>query len=490
MADHERIGLLLGDLDPGHTVAGGLGGTHPPTCSWAVHGRPEERARGPRRSEPLGHPGPPHARRGRSRPIRRHEWAALQRGPLRHLEQANDRPFSSWPARVPTPGRASLRRRSAMVLGLEDHIRRADPGRQLGGVAGTSREDGPNAQSLRGRKTQLRPEGWLSTIRTRALEIVDALNVPGRRKLVEDLVGAVAGTRPIREGAADLLVARAGHREWDPVRLERLRQLSEYLTGIPVRAGVPERLPPPPGDLDGTLPFFEAYFSNFIEGTEFTIDEAERIVRSGDIPPTRPQDAHDILGTYRVVSDPVGRATVPEDAERLITLLRLRHRAIMSGRPEKRPGGFKEERNQAGSYIFVDPELVEGTLIEGFKLGQDLPPGFPRAMYQLFLISEVHPFDDGNGRVARAAMCAELSAAQESRILVPIVFRNEYLTALRVVSRDGRFEVLVRTLGHAWRWTAAMPWHDRSATLGRLTSTNALLDSTDAERSGARLELP
>jgi hypothetical protein len=87
-------------------------------------------------------------------------------------------------------------------------------------------------------------------------------------------------------------------------------------------------------------------------------------------------------------------------------------------------------------------------------------------------------------------MCAELSAVEESRILVPIVFRNEYLTALRVVSRESQFHVLARTLAYVWRWTAGMPWNDRSATMGRLVSTNALLDSTDAEQSGVRLELP
>ena len=197
-----------------------------------------------------------------------------------------------------------------------------------------------------------------------------------------------------------------------------------------------------------------------------------------------------MLGTYRVVSDPVGRATVPDGAEGLLNLLRLRHSAVMGGRPAKRPGQFKEEKNQAGSYVFVAPDLVEGTLIEGFKVGQRLPEGFARAAFQLFLISEVHPFDDGNGRVARAAMCSELSSVDQSRIVVPIVFRNEYMTALRVLSREGHGEVLVRTLAYAWRWTAAMPWHDRATTIGRLTATNALLDSTDAEQSGARLELP
>lgn len=87
-------------------------------------------------------------------------------------------------------------------------------------------------------------------------------------------------------------------------------------------------------------------------------------------------------------------------------------------------------------------------------------------------------------------MNVELSAVEQSRIVVPIVFRNEYLTALRVLSREGRCGVFARTLACVWRWTAAMPWHDRAATRGRLASTNALLDSTDAERSGVRLELP
>lgn len=72
----------------------------------------------------------------------------------------------------------------------------------------------------------------------------------------------------------------------------------------------------------------------------------------------------------------------------------------------------------------------------------------------------------------------------------PDVFRNEYLIALRNLSREGRCDLYVRTLAHAWRWTAAMPWQDRAAVDGYLVATNALVDSTDAERTGLRLELP
>ncbi len=250
------------------------------------------------------------------------------------------------------------------------------------------------------------------------------------------------------------------------------------------------RSPALPHEHTTSLPFFEAYFSNFIAGTEFSIDEAETIIASRAIPEERPEDAHDVLGTYEAVADPELRGAVPGTVDELLELLERRHRLVMTGRPDKRPGRFKKKPNQAGSYEFVAPGLVEGTLVEGFRRLADLPVGLPRAVFALFLISEVHPYDDGNGRVARAAMCAELTAAGQARLVVPIVFRDEHQTALRAASREGRFDLYLRTLGFAWRWTAAMPWQDRPAVDGYLAGTNALVDSTDAERSGVRLELP
>ncbi len=287
-----------------------------------------------------------------------------------------------------------------------------------------------------------------------------------------------------------MLAARAGGHEYDPDRVARFDELARFLAAIPSDLDVPTDLPALPDEPGTSLPFFEAYFSNFIEGTQFSVDEAEAIVVSGEIPAERPEDAHDVLGTFEAVADADLRASVPESADGLLALLERRHRLVMGSRPEMGPGRFKEKANHAGSYVFVAPGLVEGTLIEGFRLLTDIPPGFPRAAFELFLISEVHPYDDGNGRVARAAMGAELSAVEQARIIIPIVFRNEYQTALRSLSREGRCDLYVRTLAYAWRWTAGMPWRDRSAVDGYLVATNALTDSTDAERSGTRLELP
>jgi hypothetical protein len=340
------------------------------------------------------------------------------------------------------------------------------------------------------RKAQVRPDGWLVGLKAQVLAVADELGVPERKARAERLLDEVAGTRPPLRPPGRLMAARLGGKEFDTARVQRFEELAKYLAGIPSDLEVPAPLVPSMGENDGTLPFFEAYFSNFIEGTEFGIEEAEAIVASGTAPANRPADAHDILGTFQVVSDPVGRATVPKTAEDLLQLLLARHGAIMGGRPEKGPGQFKTKPNQAGSYVFVKPELVIGTLAEGFGYTEQVPPGFPRALYALFLVSEVHPFDDGNGRIARCHMCAELSAAGMSRLVVPTVLRNEYVRAMRQVSRQADFKLYVRTLAWAWRWTAAMPWADRETTMGRLVATNALVDSTDAEQTGKRLELP
>jgi hypothetical protein len=340
------------------------------------------------------------------------------------------------------------------------------------------------------RTSQRRPHGWLLELRARALELCDELGVPERRALVEDVVGVAAGTRPTGAHASPLVLARSARLEYDPDRVDRFDDLARFLAGIPPDLDIPAALPAVPDEADTSLPFFEAYFSNFIEGTELSVDEAEAIVTSGDIPTNRPADAHDVLGTFEAVTDPGLRAAIPETSDELIELLERRHQLVMGGRPDKRPGRFKQKPNQAGSYVFVAPQLVEGTLIEGHRRLADLPGGFARAAFELFLISEVHPYDDGNGRIARAAMGAELTAAGQTRLLVPIVFRNEYQTALRSLSRAGRFELYARTLAFAWRWTASIPWADRVAVDGHLVATNALTDSTDAERTGVRLELP
>ena len=69
----------------------------------------------------------------------------------------------------------------------------------------------------------------------------------------------------------------------------------------------------------------------------------------------------------------------------------------------------------------------------------------------MFVVTELHPFADANGRVARVMMNAELVAAGENRVIVPTVYRNNYLIALKALSQNGITGALVRTMDFAQR---------------------------------------
>ncbi len=243
-------------------------------------------------------------------------------------------------------------------------------------------------------------------------------------------------------------------------------------------------------DTGSSLPFFEAYFSNFIEGTEFEVEEAAEIIFQGKIPKNRPKDAHDILGTYQIASDMKEMKKRPRNEDEFIAILKHRHASLMQGRPEIRPGEFKMVLNQAGSTLFVAPDLVEGTLRKGFEWLQGLSAPFQRAVYMMFLVAEVHPFTDGNGRCARIMMNAELVAADEARIIIPTVFRNNYLSALKALTHQARPDALIRVLDFAQKYTSLIDWSDFKKAHAMLLATHAFEDSTTAELIGNRLVLP
>ena len=94
---------------------------------------------------------------------------------------------------------------------------------------------------------------------------------------------------------------------------------------------------------------------------------------------------------------------------------------------------------------------MEGTLAKGFEIYRGLTSPLHRAIFIMFVVTELHPFADANGRVARVMMNAELVAAGENRVIVPTVYRNNYLIALKALSQNGITGALVRTMDFAQR---------------------------------------
>jgi Fic/DOC family len=317
--------------------------------------------------------------------------------------------------------------------------------------------------------------------------IAPDLRALGSFAKLEKLIAAALATGDVSSTRSRSLVARAMGVPFDRARVAKFSLLVEHLLSV-----APGGIVDFPADAirRSTLPFFEAYFSKFIEGTEFTLTEAEDIVFQHRVPIERPADAHDILGTYKLVADHEHMSEVPRSGDQLIELLRTRHAEVMRARNDKRPGEFKVLANRAGSSEFVAPELVTGTLLAGFDVGPPLLDPFQRSVYMMFLIAETHPFADGNGRVARIAMNAELVANAQVRIIIPTVLRLNYIAALKAATHNDVFAPLIAVLAFAQRYTARINFTTIATAKADLSRTNAFRDPYEAEQAGIRLELP
>jgi hypothetical protein len=319
----------------------------------------------------------------------------------------------------------------------------------------------------------------LTTWRQQAEEMAPTLGVkPEHLTRMQGLIGIALGIRPGQSTASSWLAARRSGTPVDQGRVQRFERLVGAL-----RLAAPQSRPVLEDPARYTyLPFYEAYFSNFIEGTEFGVDEAARMVFDGEFPANRPEDAHDVIGTYRLVADHQEMNEVGSDPDEFIHLIERRNAAIMDGRPNKNPGRFKTIGNRAGATVFVDPELVEGTLRAGFRLRDHLDTAWERALYTAFVVAEVHPFDDGNGRTARVMMNAELQAGGQSRIIIPTVFRTDYLDGLRMLSRQDEPSVFIKAMRYAHDFTASVDFSDYSGAKGQLEQANAFEEPESAKR--------
>jgi hypothetical protein len=383
-----------------------------------------------------------------------------------HPPLESDRPFIGS-LRISSPARAFL-----------ENMR---PSRARSGVARTL-----SRREIEDRLDELlrhSGETALQRLRDEAREVSGQLLLNDEFRRLDNLIGTLLGTRQSRL-ESPVAAARAAGQPYDPERLDLFQRLFAELTQT---APVTRLTKPADGP---ALPFFEAYFSNFIEGTEFAVDEAEDIVFRGMIPKARPQDAHDVLGTWRIVSDQREMSRIPRNFDELVGLLKTRHALIMEGRPEKGPGQFKTDPNRAGSTQFVAPDLVKGTLAQGFEMYRGLVTPLHRAIFMMFVVSEVHPFTDGNGRAARIMMNAELVSAGENRIIVPTVYRNNYLMALKALSQNKISKALVRTIDFAQRYTAAVDFAQLDQARLILERTHAFVDPNEADAAGIHLSLP
>jgi hypothetical protein len=314
-----------------------------------------------------------------------------------------------------------------------------------------------------------RGEGPLAALRERARALAPVLALEQEFIALDSLVGSILNSRPsvlkTRPG-----MALAAGLPYDTGRLALFESLAAHLRAKPLAmpAAVATTAP-----AKRNFAFLESYFSNFIEGTEFDVQEARGFVLDGKPIEQRPKDSHDIIGVFEQALSPTWSTLTMAAGEPVLAQLRARHRHQMERRPEVNPGEFKLKVNRAGNTEFVHPDMVRGSLIEGSKLLASVPAGTARAMLAMFLIAEVHPFDDGNGRLARLVMNAELSAVNACRIIVPTLFREQYLDCLRVLTREGDPAPFLKAMQHIHDWTARFDYQDIDGVIAKMAQCHA-----------------
>jgi Fic family protein len=319
-------------------------------------------------------------------------------------------------------------------------------------------------------------EEELNAIRDKARDISSMLNMKKEFEKLNQIISALLTTQPSKILKSPIATARAFGFPYDPARIELFEILFHALNKneFKNRKETNTSLP-----FFKNFAFFESYFSNYIEGTVFSVEDAREIIRTNKPLPARNEDSHDVLGTYQIVSNQNEMEVLPDTPEKLIEILKYRHRILMNARQEKDPGKFKTKNNFAGNTAFVDMNLVNGTLIRSFDFYQALRHPFAKAAYIMFIISEVHPFMDGNGRIARIMMNAELVSAKQCKIIIPTVYRNDYLGALRKLTRQQDPDPYIRMLNRAHEFSATIQGGSIDEMHHILEASNAFLEHTE-----------
>jgi len=350
----------------------------------------------------------------------------------------------------------------------------------------TSRQVGPTSkiitlpeiESKLEQIVQVKGEEGLNQFRDKARAIAEKLGMQSEFEKLNKLISALLTTKPSKILTSPIAVARALGNPYDKHRIELFEKLFIELQQQPYK----DRK-----DINTetsafrNFAFFEAYFSNYIEGTIFEIEEAKSIIQTETPIPNRDEDSHDILGTYKLVSNQKEMSLTPSNPDELLKIVQYRHQILLGARTSKKPGQFKDKNNRAGETHFVDHTLVRGTLIKGFDYYQALKEPFAKAAYIMFMISEIHPFLDGNGRIARVMMNAELVKAKQTRIIIPTVYRDDYLGALRRLTRNDDPAVYIRMLQRAQEFSASLVASDMQALESHLTLSNAFKEHDEAK---------
>ena len=252
------------------------------------------------------------------------------------------------------------------------------------------------------------------------------------------------------------------------------------------REAVVDIFPAPPGRPEKTAEYLrfvddiyasDAYHSLSMEGYNVTPELVER-VRTGDWDPEhrrQDQDERDALAArgywqaFRLVKKSVAGVLEGENAGALV---RTAHREwyrelfqpfVAAGiLPPSALAGYRDDPVYLRGSRHVPPraEAVRDAMPALFDLLASEDEASTRAVLGHWLIGYIHPYPDGNGRIARFLMNTVLASGGYPWTVIRVEDRDEYLSTLEAASVDTNIEPFARFLATRVQWSL-----DRAAQL-------------------------
>ena len=154
----------------------------------------------------------------------------------------------------------------------------------------------------------------------------------------------------------------------------------------------------------------EAHHTTHIEGTQLTLDQAQRLWKGESVPEADPEDTRELLN-YRIAFEFVSECLESGDP---ITegMIREIHRKLVQGvrGGKAAPGVYRRIQNyvanfKTGAVIYTPPSAVEipimmSEVVKWLNSDLEIHPVLVSGVAQFQLV-HIHPFLDGNGRTSR-----------------------------------------------------------------------------------------
>ena len=191
-----------------------------------------------------------------------------------------------------------------------------------------------------------------------------------------------------------------------------------------------------------------AYNSNKIEGSTLTEEQTASLFDNGTLPKSddyyRAKDVEEMNGHFLMFTKMLDTLDRPLTQE----LIKQFHYELKSGVFEDRANGYaigdyKKRPNMIGTYQTIRPEDVAQEMYALMDWYGNLTVDISTLAEFHVRYENIHPFQDGNGRIGRLILFRECLKNEIVPVVIEDANRNEYLEALKEYRETEKLDKMI-----------------------------------------------